>query len=114
MAINSFDEKLEILSFLVFQYGKLIKLAVILEQRGLDSTEVRKRELEASKKIDQLRGEMFRSWNGQAAILIADLRGINNSAQRKVRELETAVDKVNKVASILSEIDRALALVTSL
>ncbi len=48
MAISNFDKKLEILSFLVFLYGKLIRLAVILEQKGLDATDVRKREKEAS------------------------------------------------------------------
>jgi len=114
MAINSFDQKLEILSFLLFQYGKLIKLAVILEQQGLDSTDVRKREEEAAKEIDKLRGDMLRTWNGQAAVLMTDLRAINESAQRKVRDLQTAVDKVNKVAGILGEIDRALSLVRSL
>ena len=114
MAINSFDQKLEILSFLLFQYGKLIKLAVILEQQGLDSTDARKREKEASKEIDRLRGDMLRTWNGQAAALMTDLRAINESAQRKVRELQNAVDKVKKVASILGEIDRALTLVRGL
>ncbi len=114
MAITSFDQKLEILSFLLFQYGKLIKLAVILEQQGLDSSDARTREEEALKEIDRLRGDMLRTWNGQAAALMTDLRAINESAQRKVRELQTAVDKVKKVASILGEIDRALALVRGL
>ena len=57
---------------------------------------------------------MLRTWNGQAAALMTDLRAINESAQRKVRELQNAVDKVKKVASILGEIDRALTLVRGL
>ena len=42
------------------------------------------------------------------------LRDINNTAQRKVRELDEAVDKVGKVAEILDTIDRALQLVSGL
>lgn len=114
MAITDFDEKLKVLNFLVFQYGKLINLAVILEQQGLDSSEAREREKEAMQKIDKLRSEMFRTWNGQTQQLMTELRAINQSAQRKVRELKSAVDKVGKVASILGEIDRALALVAGL
>ena len=114
MAISNFESKLEILSFLVFLYGKLIRLAVVLEQQGLDATDVRKREKDTSRIIDQLRGDMIRTWNSQAAKVMEDLRGINELAQRKVRELEAAVDKVGKVADILGIIDRAINLVRGL
>lgn len=114
MPISNFDKKLEILSFLVFLYGKLIRLAVTLERQGLDAKDVRKREKDASKLIDQLRSDMFRTWSGQATKVMADLRDMNAKAQRKVRELESVADKVGKVADILSVIDRAIALVASL
>jgi len=114
MAISNFDKKLEILSFLVFLYGKLIRLAVILERQGLDAKDVRNREKEASKLIDDLRGDMLRNWSGQAAKVMGDLRGLNALAQRKVRELETTADKVGKLADILGVVDRAIALVGSL
>lgn len=114
MAISDFDRKMEILGFMIFLYGKLIKLAVIVERSGEDSKDVRYREKRAARVIDDLRADMFRTWNGQAKKIMVDLRGINENAQRKVRELETTVDKANKVADILSVIDRAIALVSGL
>ncbi len=114
MAISNFDRKMEILGFMIFLYGKLIKLAVLVENAGEDSTGVRSREKEAAKVIDDLRSDMFRTWNGQASTVMADLRGINENAQRKVRELESAVDKVGKVADILGVIDRAIKLISGL
>jgi hypothetical protein len=114
MAISNFNKKLEILSFLIFLYGKLIRLAVILERQGLDAGAVRQREKDASLLIDQLRSDMLRTWSGQANSVMGDLRDLNAQAQRKVRELEDVDDKIGKVADILSIIDRALALVGSL
>ena len=61
MAISNFDKKLEILSYLIFVQGKLIKLDVKLVQQGEDSAEVKKREKNAQKAIDTLRSDMFRS-----------------------------------------------------
>ena len=114
MPITNFNRKLEILRFLIFLYGKLIQLALRLEQEGLDTTDVRAREAEALRQIDTLRAEMFDDWNGSAAAVMRELREINNTAQRKVRELEEAVDKVGKVADILNTIDRAIRLVGGL
>ena len=114
MPISNFNRKLEILRFLIFLYGKLIQLAVRLEQEGLDAMDVRAKEAEALQLIDALRAEMHRAWNGSAATVMRNLREINNTAQRKVRELEEAVDKVGKVADILNTIDRAIQLVSGL
>lgn len=114
MAISNFDRKMEILGFMVFLYGKLIKFAVTVEMAGEDSTHVRSREKQAAKVIDDLRSDMFRTWNGQANSIMTDLRGINENAQRKVRELESAADKAGKVADILGVIDRAISLVSGL
>ena len=114
MPISNFNRKLEILRFLVFLYGKLIQLAVRLDLEGLDATDVRAREAEALRSIDALRSDMHRTWNGSATAVMRDLRDLNNAAQRKVRELGEAVDKVGKVADILNTIDRAIALVSGL
>lgn len=114
MAISNFDRKMEILGFMVFLYGKLIKLAVIVEREGEDSKDVRDREKQAAKVIDDLRSDMFRTWSGQANTIMIELRGINENAQRKVRELETTVDKARKVADVLGVIDRAITLVSGL
>ena len=114
MPIANFNSKLEILRFLVFLYGKLIQLSLILEQKGLDTADARAKEAEAQKLIDALRAEMYRNWNGSAAKVMRDLREINNTAQRKVRELEDTVDKTAKVADILNTIDRAIQLVSGL
>jgi hypothetical protein len=114
MAISNFDRKMEILGFMVFLYGKLITLAVTVERAGEDSTDVRAREKKASEVIDDLRSDMFRKWNGQADQVMADLRAVNENAQRKVRDLESAVDKTGKVADILGVIDRAISLASGL
>ncbi len=111
MAISNFDKKLEILSFLLFLYSKLIRLSLIVEQQGEDATSVRQQESEALILIDALRGDMIRNWNGQADILMQDLRAINEQAQRKVRELESAVKKVEKLAEIIGVIDKAINLI---
>jgi uncharacterized protein YukE len=110
VAISNFNRKLEILRFLVFLYGKLIQLSLRLELEGLDAADVRAKEGEALELIDALRAEMSRSWNGSAAAVMRGLREINNTAQRKVRELEETADKVGKVADILNTIDRAIEL----
>lgn len=114
MPISNFNRKLEILRYLIFLYGKLMQLALRLEQQGLDATDARAREAEALQLIDALRADMFQDWNGSAAGVMRQLRDINNTAQRKVRELDEAVDKVGKVAEILDTIDRALQLVSGL
>jgi len=114
MAITNFDRKLEILGFMIFLYGKLIRLAILVEKAGEDSTPVRDREKQAAQVIDDLRSDMFRTWNGQASNIMTDLRSINDNAQRKVRELESAVNKASKIADILGVIDRAIALVKGL
>jgi hypothetical protein len=112
--ISNFDRKLEILRFLIFLYGKLIQLAVRLEQDGLDSTDVRAKEAEALQLIDALRADMHKDWKGLADAVMRDLREINNTAQTQVRELDKVVDKVAKVADILNTIDRAIQLVSGL
>ena len=114
MAIRNFNRKLEILRFLIFLYGKLIQLALRIEQEGLDAKDVRAKEAEALQQIDALRAKMFQDWNGSAAAVMRELREINKTAQRKVRELEDAVNKVGKVADILNTIDRAIQLVSGL
>ena len=43
-----------------------VKLAVIVEKEGEDSTPIRDREQQAAQVIDDMRSDMFRSWNGQA------------------------------------------------
>ena len=45
---------------------------------------------------------------------MTDLRRINENAQRKVRELQSAADKAGKVADILGVIDRAITLASGL
>lgn len=114
MPISNFDRKLEILRFVIFLYGKLIQLALRLEQEGLDATAARAKEAEALQLIDALRADMFNDWNGSAATVMRDLRDINDTAQRKVRELDEVVDKVAKVADILGTIDKAIQLVRGL
>jgi hypothetical protein len=114
VAISNFDRKLEILRFLIFLYSKLIQLSLRLEQEGLDASTVRAKEAEALELIDRLRADMFRTWNGSAADVMRQLRAINNTAQRGVRELADAVDKSGKVAHILDTIDRAIRLASGL
>lgn len=114
MPISRFDRKLEILRFVIFLYGKLIQLAVRLEQQGLDTTDVRAREAQALQLIDALRADMRRDWHGSAAAVMRDLRDLNSTAQRKARELEQTVDKVGKLTDVLHTIDRAMKLVGGL
>lgn len=114
MPITAFDRKLEILSFVIFLHGKLITLALVVEQMGEDAAEVRRREDEAMQTIDALRADMLSVWSGNAAAVMRDLRAINTDAQRRVRELGDAVDRAQKLADILIRIDQAIALARGL
>ena len=114
MAISAFDKKLEILSFVIFLHGKLIRLALVLEQMGEESARVREREAEALQTIDAMRAAMLTTWSGNAKSVMRDLRAINADAQRRVRELEDAVDRIGKLTSVLERIDKAIALVRNL
>ena len=114
MAIKAFDKKLEILSFVIFLHGKLITLALTIEQLGEDASEVREREAGAMQVINSLRREMLADWSGSAAGVMRELRAINSDAQRRVRELADAVDKAQKVTTILARIDKAISLARGL
>ena len=67
MPISNFNRKLEILRYLIFLYGKLMQLALRLEQQGLDATDARAREAEALQLIDALRADMFQDCGRHAA-----------------------------------------------
>ena len=110
----AFDRKLEILSFVVFLHGKLIRLALVLEQMGEDASAVRAREAEAMATIDTLRTQMLATWAGSAATVMRELRSINADAQRRVRELDEAVDRAQKLADVLGKIDQAIGLARGL
>ena len=50
----------------------------------------------------------------ESTVIMTDLREVNATAQRKVRELEDAVDKVNKVSEIAQTISRGIQLLAGL
>ena len=57
---------------------------------------------------------MMASWQVDATALMADLRNLNDLAQRRVRQLQDAQDRVAKVAEIVGFIDRGLAAVAGI
>ena len=105
------DEKLELLRFLVFLRGKLQNLSFELELMKEDTTKIDKAEKRAAKAIQTLRIELMKKWQGNAATIMSDLRALNDTAQRKVRELSGAQDRAAKLAEIVGLIDRGLAVV---
>ena len=107
-------EKLDFVNFLIFLRGKLQSLAIRLALDGQDHSEVDKAEESLAEIIRRLRVSIMLQWQGDAVEVMKELRVLNNKAQQKVRELEDTVNKAEKVADILSIIDKGLAAVSKL
>ena len=108
------DEKLELVNFLIFMRGKLQSLAIKLLMMGEDPAKVDKAEEDLAAKISLLRVNMMQQWQGDAEVLLEELRQSNEKAQRHLRELEDSQDRAAKLANILGLIDQGLASVTRL
>ncbi len=108
------DEKFELMDYLIFQQSKMQKLSLRLLVLGEDHAEVDKREKELARQLKDLRVKMMASWQVDATALMADLRNLNDLAQRRVRQLQDAQDRVAKVAEIVGFIDRGLAAVAGI
>jgi hypothetical protein len=108
------EEKLELVNFLIFLRGKLQSLAIRLILMGEDPAKVDETEKSLAGEIRKLRINMMLDWQGDAAELMANLRQINEQAQRHVRELKNAQQRTAKLASILGLIDRGMKSVTDL
>ncbi|NNJ64763.1 MAG: hypothetical protein HKP16_04300 [Xanthomonadales bacterium] len=105
------QQKLELLRFLIFLRGKLQNLSIELLMLGEDPSKVDAAEKKLARLINKLRVNLMRSWQGNAANLMADLRKRNERAQRRLRELKDAQDRAGKIADILKEIDDGLSAV---
>ncbi len=108
------EQRLEFVNFLIFLRGKLQKLSLQLLLQGLDPTPVDKTEAQLAQAIRELRTRIMQAWQADAVQVMAEVRSVNERAQRKVRELDSAVDKVEKVAEITQLIDKGLAAVLRL
>ena len=104
-------QKLELLRFLIFLRGKLQNLSIELLMLGEDPAKVDAAEKKLASQINKLRVNLMRSWQGDAANLMADLRQRNERAQRRLSELKDAQDRAGKIADILTEIDQGLGAV---
>ena len=105
------EEKLELVRFLIFLRGKLQNLSIELLILGEDTSKVDAAEKKLARQINKLRVNLMRSWQGDAANLMADLRNRNERAQRRLRELKDAQDRAGKIADILTDIDDGLGAV---
>ena len=108
------QERLEFVNYLIFLRGKLQSLSIRLAVDGLETEAVDRAEASLAEAIRTLRVRIMQNWAADATQTMAELRRINDNAQRKVRELEAAVDKVAKAAEIAGLIDRGLAAVMNL
>lgn len=110
----SFDEKLELVNYLIFLRGKLQSLAIKLLLLGEDPAKVDAAEKNLAEKIDQLRINMMEQWQGDANLLMGELRQSNEKAQRHLRELKDSQDRAGKLADILGLIDRGMGALVGL
>jgi hypothetical protein len=108
------DEKYALMKYLIFQRGKLQGLSIKLDQMGENADPVDGKEQELGKRIKKLRRSLMRDWQADSDDLMAELRGLNDRAQRRVRELEDSQDRVAKVGEILGFIDRGLGAISGL
>ena len=102
------------LNFLVFMYGKLIKLRARLEAEGMNVNAIKKREVEAAAAIDRLRAHLMDQWNQNAETVLTELKKINGTTQRHSRDLMRAIDRSYKTRDLLRSFDEALGLVNTL
>lgn len=107
-------EKLDFVNFLIFLRGKLQSLAIRLALEGQDHSEVDKAEENLAEIIRRLRVSIMQQWQGDATAVMKELRTLNNKAQKKVRELENTIKKVEKVSEIITIIDDGLTAVSKL
>ncbi len=108
------DEKIALVNYLIFLRGKLQSLAIKLVMLGEDPAKVDEAEEQLADRISRLRVNLMQQWQGDASQLLVELRQSNENAQRRLRELEDAQDKAEKLANILGLIDRGLAAVAML
>ena len=107
-------EKLDFVNFLIFLRGKLQSLAIKLALEGEDHSKVDKAEEQLTEIIRRLRVSIMQQWQGDATVVMQELRALNKKAQQKVRELERTVEKIEKVGEIVAIIDKGLAAVSKL
>ncbi len=110
----SHDEKLELINYLIFLRGKLQSLAIKLLLMGEDPAEVDEAEMKLAERIGQLRIAMLQQWQGDASMLMTELRQSNEKAQRRLRVLKDSQDRAGKLADILGLIDRGLGALSGL
>ena len=108
------EERLEFVNFLIFLRGKLQKLSLKLLLDGQDPTRIDESEARLAEAIRRLRVRIMQEWQADATEVMAEVRAVNDRAQRRFRELDSAADKIGKVAEIAQLIDEGLAAVLRL
>ena len=106
------NDKLELLSYLIFIRGKLQRLSIELLIEGQDTSKVDKAEKKLAKQIDTLRSSMMQRWHGDANEIMAELRTLNDRAQGKIREMRNAINKAEKVSEVVKILDDGLNLIS--
>lgn len=105
------EQRLELLNFLSFMHNKLTRLGLRLFALGEDTTTIDEARQQLEHEIDQLRSMLMNDWAGEADQIIAELRQLNEQAQRSIRNLNTTTDRLQKVARIIELFDEGLNLV---
>lgn len=108
------NDKLELLRYLIFIRGKLQHLSIELLTMGEDTTQVDNAEQKLADDIQMLRGQVMAQWQGDAQVVLGQLRNLNEKAQDKIREMRAAVDKAQKITDFVGILDQGLALVAKL
>lgn len=108
------NEKFELLKYLIFLRGKLQRLTIELMIEGEDTTEVEAAEKKLAVQIDALRANLMQQWQGDADDIMAELRGLNEKAQDKIRQMREATNKADKVSDVVGILDKGLKLVSGI
>lgn len=108
------NEKLELLRYLIFIRGKLQHFSIELLTLGQDTKPVDAAEAKLAADIDLLRSKVMQDWQGDAQAIMTQLRGLNEKAQDKIRDLRNAVDKAQKLTEFVKVLDQGLGLVAGI
>lgn len=108
------DGKLNLLKYLIFLRGKLQHLSIELLIEGQDTTKVDAAEQKLVTQINLLRSKVLDDWQGDAAEVLSELQELNTKAQDKIRQMRSAVNKVEKVTELVTILDKGIKLVAGL
>ncbi|MBK9130142.1 MAG: hypothetical protein IPM20_00660 [Gammaproteobacteria bacterium] len=108
------DDKVNIISGLITLRGKLLGASLKMKLKGEDTTELEKSEQLLEEKVQELRSELHRTWQGSADDMLGELAATNRRIQSRIRDLERDEKRAEKAVEILGQVEGLVGKIASL